>query len=71
MEGVGRLSGGCVEAPWRMWGDCLESIVRLSRGFGRGCKQGVGRLSGGCVGSIWGNDVGRLSRGCEGCLDDM
>ncbi len=31
---VGRLSGGCREAIWRMWGSCLVSVAGLLGGYG-------------------------------------
>ncbi len=38
LEGVGRLSGGCEEAVWIVWGGCVE---------------GLGRLSGWCGEFVW------------------
>ncbi len=48
-----------MNAVWRVWGGCLEDMVRLSgrcretvwREYG-GCQQGVGRLSGECVKAV-------------------
>ncbi len=33
LEGVARLSGGCVEAVWIVWGGCFEGVGSLT---GRG-----------------------------------
>ncbi len=44
---MGRLSGGCGEAVWMMYGKiegCGQAVWKLLRG----CLQGVGWLSGGC-----------------------
>ncbi len=55
LEGVGRLSGGCADVVWKVWGGCLEGVGRLYGGcvdtiwmVWGGCVEGVGRLSGGC-----------------------
>ncbi len=50
---MGRLSGGCGEAFWRVWGGCLEGmgmflecVRRLLESVER--LSGVWRMSGGC-----------------------
>ncbi len=40
---MGRLSGGCGEAVWMIWGGCLEDVERL---FG-GCGEALWSVSGG------------------------
>ncbi len=63
---MGRLSGGCGEAVWRVWEDCLEGVVRLSEGCRRlsiGCGEAVWRV---WVGSLEG--VRRLS---VECMEDV
>ena len=65
MEGVWRVSGGCVEGVWRVSGGCVEVCGGCMEGewrrvCGGGCvEEGVWRVSGGCVEGVW-----RVSRGC-------
>ncbi len=48
LEGVGRLSGGCGEDVWRVWGAVCRLWVCCLTCVGRLCG-GSGRLSGGCI----------------------
>ncbi len=67
-------SSGCGKAVYRMWGDCLEGVGKLSGGVGwlsRECEEAVrawrGHLEGyGRCMMVWGgclHGVGRLSIG--------
>ncbi len=40
---MGRLSGGCREVFWKVWGGCLEAVSRLSGGF-REAAGGFGEV---------------------------
>ncbi len=42
---VGSLSGGCVEAIWRLLGSCLGGVGWLSAG----CGESVWRVLEGCL----------------------
>ncbi len=84
LEGVGRLTlvcgvavwwvwealCRCVEAVWRLWRGCLESVGSLSGQSGQavwgvgGCLDGFRRLSGWCGKVVWWV-WGRLSGGCQ------
>ncbi len=56
MEGVGRMSGGCGPAVWRVWEVYLEVVYMLYDRCGdavwrvwRRCLKGVERLSEGSM----------------------
>ncbi len=38
---MGRMSAGCGETVWSVWGGCWETV------------EGVGRLPGGCGQVVW------------------